>query len=223
MKTSTNEKVVETVERGPKELQLAEAEWLIASGQIELSKPARKAFELGVALASGPAHREWVASETYVKTKERLRNQQGSAYALSGTPRNAPVKTATAKAAPNGAVLLDGLTAADVRDWATKNGHKVSSRGRLSAEIIEAFIAAKATPAKKSSAKPARSGDTGARAARDEGRRSRRRRPAGAVSAKVEAPAKQEMSPRVGRERPAPRRTRQRPPAVAPLAGEAEF
>ncbi|MGU3498333.1 histone-like nucleoid-structuring protein Lsr2 [Mycobacterium sp. C31M] len=40
----------------------------------------------------------------------------------------------------NSASSKDQLAA--IRDWARKNGHKVSDRGRIKAEVIEAFEAA---------------------------------------------------------------------------------
>lgn len=52
-----------------------------------------------------------------------------------------------------------GLPLAEIREWAQANGHKVSSRGRVSAEIVRAYNAAQAgpdaaeEPAKKVSAK----------------------------------------------------------------------
>jgi hypothetical protein len=35
-----------------------------------------------------------------------------------------------------------GVDTADVREWARKNGYKVSERGRISAEVMEAYQAA---------------------------------------------------------------------------------
>jgi hypothetical protein len=37
---------------------------------------------------------------------------------------------------------IDREQSAAIRDWARRNGHKVSTRGRIPAEIIEAFHAA---------------------------------------------------------------------------------
>jgi hypothetical protein len=37
---------------------------------------------------------------------------------------------------------IDREQSAAIRDWARRNGHKVSTRGRIPAEVIEAFHAA---------------------------------------------------------------------------------
>ncbi|MDR3659267.1 MAG: Lsr2 family protein [Mycobacterium sp.] len=41
-----------------------------------------------------------------------------------------------------GRASIDREQSAAIRDWARRNGHNVSSRGRIPAEIIEAFHAA---------------------------------------------------------------------------------
>ncbi len=40
---------------------------------------------------------------------------------------------------------IDRLQTAAIRDWASKNGHKVSTRGRVAAEIVDAYNAAGGT------------------------------------------------------------------------------
>jgi len=47
---------------------------------------------------------------------------------------------ATGRAAGRGSI--DREQSAAIRDWARRNGHKVSTRGRIPAEVIEAFHAA---------------------------------------------------------------------------------
>lgn len=44
------------------------------------------------------------------------------------------------KASTNGKASKEHLTA--IREWARKNGHDVSDRGRIKAEVVEAFDAA---------------------------------------------------------------------------------
>ena len=44
-----------------------------------------------------------------------------------------------AKAATNGAAQKGQLKA--IREWARQNGHQVSERGRIKAEVVEAFAA----------------------------------------------------------------------------------
>jgi hypothetical protein len=41
-----------------------------------------------------------------------------------------------------GRATIDREQSSAIRDWARRNGHKVSTRGRIPAEIIEAFHAA---------------------------------------------------------------------------------
>lgn len=41
-----------------------------------------------------------------------------------------------------GRASIDREQSAAIREWARRNGHKVSTRGRISAEVIEAFHAA---------------------------------------------------------------------------------
>ena len=41
-----------------------------------------------------------------------------------------------------GRASIDREQSAAIRDWARRNGHKVSTRGRIPAEIIDAFHAA---------------------------------------------------------------------------------
>jgi nucleoid-associated protein Lsr2 len=41
-----------------------------------------------------------------------------------------------------GRAAIDREQSAAIRDWARRNGHKVSTRGRIPAEIIDAFHAA---------------------------------------------------------------------------------
>lgn len=42
----------------------------------------------------------------------------------------------------NGRASIDREQSAAIRDWARRNGHKVSTRGRIPADIIDAFHAA---------------------------------------------------------------------------------
>lgn len=44
-----------------------------------------------------------------------------------------------------GGAKIDRLQTAAIREWAAKNGHKVSTRGRVPAEIVDAYNAAGGT------------------------------------------------------------------------------
>lgn len=48
----------------------------------------------------------------------------------------------TGGAPGRGRASIDREQSAAIREWARRNGHKVSTRGRIPAEIIEAFHAA---------------------------------------------------------------------------------
>lgn len=46
------------------------------------------------------------------------------------------------RGAKTGSVAATGTSAADIRAWARENGHEVPDRGRVSAEVREAYAAA---------------------------------------------------------------------------------
>lgn len=54
------------------------------------------------------------------------------------------LKRGTAAKAGNGAVTTSHEQAQAIREWARRNGHEVSNRGRIPASLIEAFEAAQA-------------------------------------------------------------------------------
>jgi hypothetical protein len=59
------------------------------------------------------------------------------------------LKRGTAAAGSNGSVTASHEQAQAIREWARRNGHEVSNRGRISAGIIEAFEAAQAEASSK--------------------------------------------------------------------------
>ncbi|MBB4910563.1 histone-like nucleoid-structuring protein Lsr2 [Actinophytocola algeriensis] len=60
------------------------------------------------------------------------------------------IKRGTAAKSSNGSTTANHEQAQAIRDWARRNGHEVSNRGRISAGIIEAFEAAQAEANSKS-------------------------------------------------------------------------
>ena len=68
--------------------------------------------------------------------REQLESWVENARRVSGRKR---VKQAAAPTAPKSRVSVDREQSAAIRDWARRNGHKVSARGRISAEVIEAY------------------------------------------------------------------------------------
>ncbi|MEV6274359.1 Lsr2 family protein [Nocardia sp. NPDC051832] len=71
------------------------------------------------------------------KLRDGLDQWVSSARRVSGRRR---VKAAAgATAAPKSRVSIDREQSAAIREWARRNGHKVSARGRISADITDAY------------------------------------------------------------------------------------
>ncbi|WP_338773053.1 Lsr2 family protein [Nocardia vulneris] len=69
------------------------------------------------------------------KLREALEQWTAPARKIGRVPRGKSSKARPATARENSAAI---------REWATKNGHKVSTRGRISAEVAEAYSKANA-------------------------------------------------------------------------------
>ncbi|MCX5043237.1 Lsr2 family protein [Aldersonia sp. NBC_00410] len=78
-----------------------------------------------------------LAADNAELLREQLAGWIENARRTSGRRRTkpAPVAAATTKAR----VPVDREQSAAIRDWARRNGHKVSARGRISADVIEAY------------------------------------------------------------------------------------
>ncbi|TSD95610.1 Lsr2 family protein [Skermania sp. ID1734] len=74
------------------------------------------------------------------KLRDELEAWIASARKVSGRRRG---KAAAATSAPKSRAAVDREQSAAIRDWARRNGYKVSARGRISAEITEAYNKAK--------------------------------------------------------------------------------
>lgn len=77
------------------------------------------------------------------KNSEKLRNQLSiwveHARRVNGHRRGRPSSgSGSGRKRPS----IDRTQSAAIREWANKNGHSVSSRGRIPSEIIDAFNAA---------------------------------------------------------------------------------
>ena len=70
------------------------------------------------------------------KLRDELDLWVSSARKLSGRRR---VKTTISGTSSKGRVTVDREQSAAIREWARKNGHKVSARGRISADITDAY------------------------------------------------------------------------------------
>jgi hypothetical protein len=79
-----------------------------------------------------------LSTENYEKLRETLAPWVGVARRTGGRRK----RTAAAGGAPRGAATAAGGSAnntSDIRAWAQENGYEVSSRGRVSAEVREAY------------------------------------------------------------------------------------
>lgn len=128
------EKVQKVIANGPKSTQKAEAGWYIEQGGLEFSGPARKAFELGVALAGGTTRQAWVATDDYREARSQERGLVSYAIGTGAKPKETAKVVKTAK--------VGGPAAGEIREWAIANGHEVSARGRISWEVKAAYEAA---------------------------------------------------------------------------------
>ncbi len=67
----------------------------------------------------------------------------GAAALVLGQRRDKPASTPmSSKAAPASSAGQPTASTATIRDWARTNGHPISPRGRLGADIVDAFNAA---------------------------------------------------------------------------------
>lgn len=74
------------------------------------------------------------------KLRDELEIWVSSARRVSGRRR---AKISLNASAPKGRAVVDREQTAAIREWARRNGHKVSTRGRISADITEAYNKAK--------------------------------------------------------------------------------
>ncbi|AWK70798.1 MULTISPECIES: histone-like nucleoid-structuring protein Lsr2 [Rhodococcus] len=78
-----------------------------------------------------------LSSENAAKLREQLDVWVSHARKVSSRKRGKTV--AAAPAATKSRVSVDREQSAAIREWARKNNKKVSARGRISAEIIDAY------------------------------------------------------------------------------------
>ncbi|MBF6299712.1 histone-like nucleoid-structuring protein Lsr2 [Nocardia amamiensis] len=78
-----------------------------------------------------------LSSANAAKLRDGLDEWVSNARRVSGRRR---VKAAaTAAGTPKSRVSIDREQSAAIREWARRNGHKVSARGRISADITDAY------------------------------------------------------------------------------------
>lgn len=76
-----------------------------------------------------------LSSQNYEKLRDVLAPYVGVARRTGGRRK----RTTAGAAAPQSAESGSGASTSDVRAWAQENGYEVSSRGRVSAEVREAY------------------------------------------------------------------------------------
>jgi len=63
-------------------------------------------------------------------------------YIEVATPLGKVYRATPQRPAARRRASADGPSTADMREWAKKNGHEVSDRGRLNQEVIDAYLSA---------------------------------------------------------------------------------
>ena len=75
------------------------------------------------------------------KLRESLSLYIGHGRRTGGRRRSGDQKTSRGRSGSSGSAS-DGPSASEIREWARANGHTVPDRGRVSAEVREAYAAA---------------------------------------------------------------------------------
>jgi hypothetical protein len=96
--------------------------------------PADETVEFAI---DGATYEIDLSAKNAKKLREDFKKWTDAGRKVGGRRRGRP-------AAPgrSGRGTIDREQSAAIRDWARRNGHKVSTRGRIPAEVIEAFHAA---------------------------------------------------------------------------------
>src|SRR5690606_8704069 len=78
-----------------------------------------------------------LSSENAAKLRDGLEERASNAHRVRGRRRSKAASNGAA--APKSRVSIGREQSAVIREWARRNGHKVSARGRISADITEAY------------------------------------------------------------------------------------
>jgi hypothetical protein len=105
---------------------------------VDGEAPADETVEFGI---DGVSYEIDLSSANAAKLRSLLDVWVSSARKVSGRRRAA--KPTSVAAGTKSRVSVDREQSAAIREWARRNGHKVSARGRISAEITEAYNKAK--------------------------------------------------------------------------------
>lgn len=104
---------------------------------VDGEAPADETVEFGI---DGASYEIDLSAANAAKLRAQLDDWVGSARKISGRRRAKPASIASGTKAR---VSVDREQSAAIREWARRNGHKVSARGRISAEITDAYNKAK--------------------------------------------------------------------------------
>ena len=105
---------------------------------VDGEAPADETVEFGI---DGVSYEIDLSAANAAELRSQLEIWITNARRTAGRRRT--VKPAIAPAATKARVAVDREQSAAIREWARRNGHKVSARGRISAEITEAYNKAK--------------------------------------------------------------------------------
>ena len=100
---------------------------------VDGEAPADETVEFGI---DGASYEIDLSAANTAKLRSQLDVWVESARKVSGRRRT---RTVNQPAGTKSRVSVDREQSAVIRDWARRNGHKVSARGRISAEITEAY------------------------------------------------------------------------------------
>ena len=105
---------------------------------VDGEAPADETVEFGI---DGVSYEIDLSAANAAELRAQLEIWISNARRTAGRRRTA--KAAIAPTATKARVPVDREQSAAIREWARRNGHKVSARGRISAEITEAYNKAK--------------------------------------------------------------------------------
>lgn len=100
---------------------------------VDGEAPADETVEFGI---DGASYEIDLSADNAAKLRSELETWVESARKVSGRRR---ARAANPPSGTKSRVSVDREQSAAIRDWARRNGHKVSARGRISAEITEAY------------------------------------------------------------------------------------
>ncbi|WP_149360451.1 histone-like nucleoid-structuring protein Lsr2 [Lolliginicoccus suaedae] len=99
---------------------------------LDQEAPADETVEFGL---DGVTYEIDLSSDNAAKLREQMEKWVAHSRRVAGRK----TRRAAGAGASKGRASLDREQSAAIREWARKNGYKVSARGRISAEVTEAY------------------------------------------------------------------------------------